>query len=335
MKIVILGAGGQLGRQLAQVLPGELILLSRLDADLTRASDLRGLLNHHRPHVVVNAAAYTHVDRAEADPAHAFAVNALAVRDLARTCSELDCLLIHFSTDCVFSGARGRYTEDDFPDATDLYGRTKLLGELSGAGELTLRTSMIGHELGSRQGLVEWFLAQSGIDHVVFEKHRAGHVWRAERWDTFCLVTPNWQCQLPGWPYRGEDPEGFMLRDEIVDYVRSYAASFAPPVHEGVAGREFVIVVSGRVRVERKGRKVNELGPGDFLGEIALIDHGPRTATVAGGVHPRRRRAHRRGRTGAARRGERPSPGKTVTVGPCGPGAIPRRRHGPDLRAGA
>ena len=51
-----------------------------------------------------------------------------------------------------------------------------------------------------------------GIDHVVLEKERAGHAWRAERWDTFCLVTPNWQCQLPGFPYRGPDPHGFMLR---------------------------------------------------------------------------------------------------------------------------
>ena len=60
---------------------------------------------------------------------------------------------------------------------------------------------------------ISWYLARSGIEHVVLEKHRAGHAWRAERWDSFCLVTPNWQCQLPGFPYQGADLQGFMLRD--------------------------------------------------------------------------------------------------------------------------
>jgi putative flavoprotein involved in K+ transport len=91
---------------------------------------------------------------------------------------------------------------------------------------------------GGQAGLsVSWYLAKSGIDHVVFEKERAAHAWRAERWDTFCLVTPNWQCQLPGFPYRGSDPQGFMLRDEIVAYLDAFIASFDPPLREGVAVR--------------------------------------------------------------------------------------------------
>jgi putative flavoprotein involved in K+ transport len=91
---------------------------------------------------------------------------------------------------------------------------------------------------GGQAGLsISWYLTQSGIDHVVFEKERAAHSWRAERWDTFCLVTPNWQCQLPGFPYRGGDPHGFMLRDEIVAYMDAFVASFAPPLLEGVAVR--------------------------------------------------------------------------------------------------
>src|SRR5438105_3457996 len=81
---------------------------------------------------------------------------------------------------------------------------------------------------------ISWHLGRGGIDHVVIEKERAGHAWRAERWDTFCLVTPNWQCQLPGFPYRGSDPHGFMLRDEIVAYIDGYIASFDPPLCEGV-----------------------------------------------------------------------------------------------------
>ncbi len=84
---------------------------------------------------------------------------------------------------------------------------------------------------------ISWHLSRAGIAHVVFEKHRAGHVWRAERWDTFCLVTPNWQCQLPGFPYRGADPHGFMLRDEIIAYIDAYVASFDPPLREGVTVR--------------------------------------------------------------------------------------------------
>jgi putative flavoprotein involved in K+ transport len=84
---------------------------------------------------------------------------------------------------------------------------------------------------------ISWYLVRAGIDHVVFEKERAGHVWRAERWDSFCLVTPNWQCQLPGFAYQGADPHGFMLREEIVDYIDAFVGSFDPPLREGVAVR--------------------------------------------------------------------------------------------------
>lgn len=82
---------------------------------------------------------------------------------------------------------------------------------------------------------MSWYLTERGIRHVVFEKHTAGHAWRKERWDSFCLVTPNWQCQLPGYPYKGNDPDGFMLRDEIVAYIDGFRKSFNPPVREGVA----------------------------------------------------------------------------------------------------
>lgn len=78
-------------------------------------------------------------------------------------------------------------------------------------------------------------LAAREIDHIVLERERVGHAWRTQRWDTFCLVTPNWQCDLPGFRYPGADPDGFMVRDEIVAYLEAYAASFAPPLVEGVA----------------------------------------------------------------------------------------------------
>jgi putative flavoprotein involved in K+ transport len=89
---------------------------------------------------------------------------------------------------------------------------------------------------GGQAGLsVSWYLGQGGIDHVVQERDRAFHSWRENRWDRFCLVTPNWQCRLPGHPYQGDDPEGFMLREQIVDYLDGFSASFAPPLHEGVS----------------------------------------------------------------------------------------------------
>ncbi|MGJ8678268.1 MAG: MSMEG_0569 family flavin-dependent oxidoreductase [Akkermansiaceae bacterium] len=89
---------------------------------------------------------------------------------------------------------------------------------------------------GGQAGLsVSYYLKQRGLDdHVVLEKNRIGHSWREERWDSFCLVTPNFQCRLPGHPYDGDDPEGFMVKDEIVDYVERFAEKFSPPVVEGV-----------------------------------------------------------------------------------------------------
>ncbi|HYZ15248.1 MAG TPA: MSMEG_0569 family flavin-dependent oxidoreductase [Candidatus Acidoferrum sp.] len=89
---------------------------------------------------------------------------------------------------------------------------------------------------GGQAGLsISALLKERGVEHVVLEKHRVAHTWRTERWDSFCLVTPNWQCRLPGFPYGGDDPEGFMLKDEIVRYIEAFAASFDPPLHEGVA----------------------------------------------------------------------------------------------------
>ena len=94
---------------------------------------------------------------------------------------------------------------------------------------------------GGQAGLsISYCLKQKGIEHIVFEKTAIAHSWKAKRWDTFCLVTPNWQCTLPGYPYPGDDPYGFMNRDEIVQYVRDYARAFDPPIKEGVAVEKIV-----------------------------------------------------------------------------------------------
>jgi putative flavoprotein involved in K+ transport len=89
---------------------------------------------------------------------------------------------------------------------------------------------------GGQAGLsMSWYLRQRGVDHVVVERDRVGHEWRERRWDSFCLVTPNWQCRLPGFDYPGDDPDGFMPAADIVGYLEKYAASFDPPLVEGVA----------------------------------------------------------------------------------------------------
>src|SRR5918911_3631775 len=76
-------------------------------------------------------------------------------------------------------------------------------------------------------------LTQRGVDHVVLERARVAQTWR-DRWDSFCLVTPNWSVRLPGLGYDGADPDGFMPRDEIVAYLERYAAEVGAPVREGV-----------------------------------------------------------------------------------------------------
>ncbi len=91
---------------------------------------------------------------------------------------------------------------------------------------------------GGQAGLsASYWLSQAGLDHVVFEKKRAMHKWREERWDAFCLVTPNWQCQLPGHPYAGPDPHGFMVKDQILDYLDAFRRKVDAPLRENVEVR--------------------------------------------------------------------------------------------------
>ena len=89
---------------------------------------------------------------------------------------------------------------------------------------------------GGQAGLcVSHYLKQAGVDHVVFEKDTAMHKWRDQRWDEFCLVTPNWQCRLPGHAYDGPEPHGFMVKPQILDYLEAFRRKVDPPIREGVA----------------------------------------------------------------------------------------------------
>jgi len=132
MKYAVLGSAGQLGRDLCPRLAGEVVPLARPQADLTHAEMLRATLTALRPDVVVNCAAYNFVDRAESEPEAAMAVNGWGVRALAEICRDLDCSLLHFSTDYVFGldeARRTPYKTEDAPGPLSVYGLSKLAGE--------------------------------------------------------------------------------------------------------------------------------------------------------------------------------------------------------------
>ena len=182
LKVLILGGGGMLGHKLSQQFRKDFETWVTLRGGAAEYADY-GLFDNDRivPHTdassfdaVVRAIRTVHPDAVincigvikqlptANDALVSIEVNALFPHRLANVCAAAGVRLIHISTDCVFSGNRGHYTEADVSDAQDLYGRTKFLGEISGDGLLTLRTSIIGRELKTTSGLVEWFLSQRG-----------------------------------------------------------------------------------------------------------------------------------------------------------------------------
>jgi dTDP-4-dehydrorhamnose reductase len=115
-----------------------------------------------KPDVVINCIGLTKHYPDLMTPLRAIPLNAMLPHRLVAIAGISGARFIHISTDCVFAGTRGNYSEDDQPDATDLYGQSKYLGEVDEPYALTLRTSTIGHELQTRLGLLEWFLRQNG-----------------------------------------------------------------------------------------------------------------------------------------------------------------------------
>jgi dTDP-4-dehydrorhamnose reductase len=141
-------------------LPAALRPLVITGVDVENFDSLSLLLSIVRPQVVINCVGIVKQLEKAGDPLIALQINSLLPHRLVRICNLVGARLVHISTDCVFSGARGQYAETDVPDAQDLYGRTKLLGEVDYPNAVTLRTSIIGHELAGVHGLVGWFLAQ-------------------------------------------------------------------------------------------------------------------------------------------------------------------------------
>lgn len=150
MRILLIGGSGQVGYELQRALAphGELIAPGRAELDLAQTSTIERALEAHRPDIIVNAAAYTAVDRAETERDLAFTVNAAAPGVIARGAARLGALLVHYSTDYVFSGEKkDPYVENDAPNPLSVYGASKLEGEkairASGCRHLIFRTSWI------------------------------------------------------------------------------------------------------------------------------------------------------------------------------------------------
>jgi dTDP-4-dehydrorhamnose reductase len=141
--------------------------------DVSDGSSLVRAFASARPDVVINCIGVVKQLASAHDPLLSISRNSLLPHQLADLSRAAGARLIHISTDCVFSGRKGMYTEDDVSDAEDLYGRSKFLGEVDGPGCLTLRTSIIGRELSTRNGLVEWFLSNrsksvNGYSRAIF-----------------------------------------------------------------------------------------------------------------------------------------------------------------------
>lgn len=182
MRILILGGDGMLGHRLLMHLQQNHETKVTLRRDLSayeqyglftpensytgvEVGDRERLLEvagDFRPEAVVNAVGIIKQRGAAKEAIPSLEINSLLPHRLAVLCKAIGARLVHVSTDCVFSGRKGNYTEEDIADAEDLYGRSKLLGEVAEPGSVTLRTSIIGLELARKGSLIEWFLAQKG-----------------------------------------------------------------------------------------------------------------------------------------------------------------------------
>lgn len=182
-KVLVLGASGMLGsttlrcfvdsgdyevvgsiRSVASMplFPERLQKHLLVAGDVENGDALSQLFQRVRPEIVINCIGLIKQLAQAGDPLSAIPINALFPHRVARLCDLIGARMVHVSTDCVFSGSKGAYLESDTPDASDLYGRSKLLGEVEYPHTITLRTSIIGHELAGANGLIGWFLKQQG-----------------------------------------------------------------------------------------------------------------------------------------------------------------------------
>jgi dTDP-4-dehydrorhamnose reductase len=191
MRVLVLGAGGMMGHMacrvlgvshevvgtirgawnersaIANFLPQEACVDS---VDVLDAQQLVRVVESVGPDVVVNCVGIVKQLSAAKDALQSIECNSLLPHRLGAVCSERGARLIHLSTDCVFSGQKGMYTEDDLPDPVDLYGRSKLLGETTAGEGLTLRTSIVGRQIAGSTSFFEWILSSRGQRVCGFER---------------------------------------------------------------------------------------------------------------------------------------------------------------------
>lgn len=191
-KILILGASGMLGsaifklfldagdsvigavrsREAMQLFPSPFQKFLVDNLNIEDDGSLLSLIEGINPTIIINCVGVIKQLSESYDPLVAIPINSLLPHRLSRLCLSRKIRLIHMSTDCVFSGLKGDYVESDFPDANDLYGRSKFLGEVDYPNCVTLRTSIIGHELNSANSLIDWFLSQNnfvkGFTNAIF-----------------------------------------------------------------------------------------------------------------------------------------------------------------------
>ena len=184
MRILVLGASGMLGNAMIRILSecndwdvygtirsesckrffrSDIAFSLISDVDVEQQNSLIDVFNNTQPDVVINCIGLVKQLAVCDEPLAAISINALLPHRLAKLSETAGARLVQISTDCIFSGSKGQYSETDFADASDLYGRSKYLGEVDYPHAITLRTSIIGHELNSAHSLISWFLAQSGI----------------------------------------------------------------------------------------------------------------------------------------------------------------------------
>ena len=206
MRVLILGSAGMLGHKLYQVLAPDFNIVGTIQGqyrdigkyDIFREDQIvpginaleikrvESVIDKTKPQVIINCIGIIKQLEQSNDRLLSIWVNALLPHQLQQICKERGTRMIHISTDCVFSGERGNYSEDALSDANDIYGKTKYLGEVNGEGALTIRTSLIGRELATKNGLVEWLLSNqggevNGFTEVIFSGFPTLHLARIIR----------------------------------------------------------------------------------------------------------------------------------------------------------
>jgi dTDP-4-dehydrorhamnose reductase len=182
MKVLVLGGNGMLGHKLVQVFQGKFDVWTTLregfesyekfgiferektvcEVDAEKFETVRNAIEFIKPDVIINAIGIIKQLPSSNNVVKTLTINSIFPHLVAETAQKVNARFIEISTDCVFSGKKGNYSEQDLPDAYDLYGKSKHLGEVTGENCLTLRTSIIGRELLTANSLVDWFLSNRG-----------------------------------------------------------------------------------------------------------------------------------------------------------------------------